>query len=434
MFFFYDTPENLGGIAPSLAGNIDDVGADMKNVKDGLQKESDILSLRNNDIAELTGWSTSKTSKVTSGKQNLTSDDAKTWSRALGYTPDPFINNSIDLRSYKLSNHVRSMPDVFEAYFDSLNDNLEKIIVKYEMPLSMLMTLGVNISDYAVRANSSFYEVNIRSNRKHGENATYVKFWHRSTRIEGETTPKFGIWISPGNEKFLFAVYIERDEIDDQLVEDRKRYKDALQIDESDTDDFANFARNNQDWIPRYVRTGEIFSFGTDTNGFPDRGQLEDSFIELFKMYCNLVWEVKGVDLLPDRLKYREELSVSQKFDILNGYSDFYYEIKDEARSREKDKCENNPEHSSFLDSAGRPYMDVIPLIPFSCGTQFGQAIVSTANAVCLCPMCKAQFFYGITEAREDMVIKLYRKHSADLYKVGIDLSLVQVLASNNLS
>ena len=102
---------------------------------------------------------------------------------------------------------------VFEAYFDSMNDNVTKAIVKYEMPLAMLTTLGVTVSDYAIRANSSFYEINIRSGRKHGENATYVKFWHRSTRTKGETTPKFGVWISPGNERFLFVAYIERDDI-----------------------------------------------------------------------------------------------------------------------------------------------------------------------------------------------------------------------------
>lgn len=431
-FFFYDENE-LDGVTPSLVGTFNENEIDVEAVKDELQKESDKQGLRNNDISEITGWSASKTSKITSGKQKATADDIRTWARSLGYSPDPFIDGSADLRTYNLNGYIRPMPDVFEAYFDSMNDNVTKAIVKYEMPLAMLTTLGVTVSDYAIRANSSFYGINIKSGRKHGENATYVKFWHRSTRTKGETTPKFGVWISPGDERFLFVAYIERDEIDEELVKERSALKNVLMIDESDTDDFDNYARNNQDWIPRYVRTGEIFSFGTDTSSFPESGVLEDAFIRLFKEYCNLVWEVKGIDLLPERLKLREDLSNPQKVSILSGDADFYYEVKDEVRARENYKCENNPMHQSFIDETGHQYMEVVPLIPFLAGHQFGKAIMSEKNGLCLCPMCKAQFYHGTKADREDMIFKLYRKHENDLKEAGIDYSLVQVMSCNNL-
>lgn len=433
MFFFFFNENELDGVTPSLVGTLNENEVDVEAVKDELQKESDKQGLRNNDISELTGWSASKTSKITSGKQKASAEDIRTWAMSLGYSPDPFINGSADLRTYNLANYIRPVSEVFQAFLESTNDTVTRAIVKYEMPLAMLTTLGVTISDYAIRANRSFYEINIRSKRKHGENATYVKFWHRSTNMREDTTAKFGVWISPDREKYLFTVYIERAEIDDELISQRNIFKNVLAVSESDTNRFDNFVRNNTDWVPRYVRAGEIFSLFADTSSFNKDGALEEILIRLYREYCNLVWEINGIDILPDILKLKEELSSRQKVSILTGDADFCNDVKDEVKAREGYKCENDPSHQSFDDESGHIYMDIVPLIPFFAGHQFGKAIMSEKNGVCLCPMCKAQFYNGTKADREDMIFKLYRKHEKDLKEAGIDYSLVQVMSCNNL-
>lgn len=434
MFFFFDTDKENGGLTPSLIGDVSEKLTDLNEVRERLLRETEKQGLRNSDLSELIGWSASKTSKITAGKQKMIADDIRLWSRSLGYTPDPFIQDDIDLRTYNLSSYVRSISEILEAYFDTFNNEIvQKSIIQYELPLSILAVLGANTSEYAIRSQTSYFGINPDSKTGFGGTATYVRFWQRTTRVDGKMTPEFGIWLSPENDNFLFVVYLHRDENDGTLSQLRMQYKDALQIDDRDKDEFDQFARANKDWIPEYVRKGEIFSFCADTNMLPSPGQIEVDFINLFRKYCSLVWEVKGIDLLPSSLKEREELSPFQQLDILNGFADFPDSVKQQVKNREKYQCENDASHRSFVDQMGNQYMDVVPIIPFNQGAQYGASIMSAENGVCLCPNCKAQMKYGDSESREDMIIKLYRKHKASLASNAIDMSLAQVLAANYL-
>ena len=58
--------------------------SNMENTRVLLGKETEKQGLRGADLAELTGWSPSKTSKLTAGKQKLTAEDTRIWARALG--------------------------------------------------------------------------------------------------------------------------------------------------------------------------------------------------------------------------------------------------------------------------------------------------------------------------------------------------------------
>ena len=214
----------------------------------------------------------------------------------------------------------------------------------------------------------------------------------------------------------------------------RSVYKDALQVEDKYTDEFDKFAEMHKEWIPKFLRNGEIISVGSDTNCLPEPGDLENVLIDLFQKYCALVWEVKGIDLLPEKYKQKEDMSPFQQFNILNGSADFSPEVKDEIIRREKYKCEIDPSHGTFMDALGRPYMEVAPIVPFSAGIQFGQSIFSAENGVCLCPMCKAKMRYGMVNDREDMIFKLFRKHQKELKEKGIEISLTQVLAANGLA
>lgn len=438
MFFFnYDNDQSVTNtITESLVSDSFVHTANLDSVRELLGKETEKQGLRSSDLAELTGWSTSKTSKLTAGRQKLTAEDIRTWARALGYTPDPFVDNNVDIRYYKLSAYVRKPSDVLASYFDTFDENPEhKAIACYELPLSILSMLGVNSSDYAVRANASYYGVDPFSKRGIGNTATYIRFWQRTTAAnDDEMTPEFGLWLSPENEYFLLAVYLNRKNEEGGMARLRADYKDVLQVEDKFTEEFDKFAEEHADWIPKFLRKGEIVSIGTDTNCLPEPGDLENTLMEYFEQYCALVWEVKGIDILPERCKRKMDIPMFQQLDVLNGAAEFSAEVKEEIIKREGFKCENDPSHSTFMDSLGRPYMDVAPIVPFSAGLQFGQSIFTSDNGVCLCPMCKAQMKYGAVNDREDIIIKLFRKHQNLLKDKGIELSLTQVLAANGLA
>ena len=71
--------------------------ANMDKVRLHLIRETEKQGLRSSDLAELNKWSLSKTSKITAGRQRLTVEDVRIWSRSLGYTPDPFVNDNVDI-------------------------------------------------------------------------------------------------------------------------------------------------------------------------------------------------------------------------------------------------------------------------------------------------------------------------------------------------
>lgn len=433
-FFFFDEFKNDDVIAPSLTA--ESFSANSENVREFLVKETEKQGLRNADIAQLTGWTPSKTSKVTTGRQKLTVEDIKTWARALGFTPDPFISPDIDIRYYNLRTYIRNVSSTLEAYFDHYGDEEPEHspIIKYELPLSILATLGVNPSDYAVRCTPSYTGVS-DFGKGIGRAATCVRFWHRSFSAPESMRPEFGLWLSPENDYFVLAIYINRNCADGSMQSIRMQYKDILQVDEEATRCFDDMA-HNYEWIPKDLKQGEILSIGGDTNMLPGPESMNDTLIGIFENYCKLVWEIKGVDLLPEHLKkaQSEPLSPYEQFNIINNSASFDGETKDTVLSREHYECENDKSHETFTDSTGRPYMEVVPLIPFMAVAQFGKASLSKANGLCLCPICAKKIQYGTVNDREDMIYKLYRKHQKELEESGIMMSLTQVLAANGLA
>ena len=54
-------------------------------------------------------------------------------------------------------------------------------------------------------------------------------------------------------------------------------------------------------------------------------------------------------------------------------------------------------------------------------------------NGACLCPICRAKMRYGTLSDREDMILKLFRKHQKALQEKGIEVTLTQVFTANGL-
>lgn len=434
MFFFFFNEDNHG-VPDSLIGSINEAEVQFEEVKEALQRESEKKGLRNADLNLLNDWTPSKTSKIMAGKQKLTADDIRMWSRSLGCTPDPFVDKGMDFRHYNLSSYVRNVSECLEAYFDAYDsDDVEDAIIRYELPLSIISLLGVDASDYVIRTQKSCYGIAPNSKSSFGELPTYIRFWHKALNDDNKPYPKLSFLLSPENEYFIFSINVNFNGNRERSLELRKLYKDILQVEDAATEEFNEFALRHGDWVPESLKIGEIFSFGDSTNSLPGPGDLERCFVEIFKKYCNLVWETWHIDIMPEKLKEREPLTSFQTLDILNGYADFDFETKKAVREREGYKCENDAAHRSFTDRDGHQYMEVVPIIPFTYGAQYGKAILSEANGICLCPNCAAQLKNGCNEDREDIIIKVFRKHKAELEEKGIEKSLTNVLADNGLS
>ena len=442
-FFFFDGFKDYDeGIAPSLVA--ESFSANNNDIRERLLKETEKQGLRNSDIAHLTGWRPSKISKLSNGNQRLTEYDVKVWARALGYTPDPFIDSSIDIRHYNLRSYIRNVSDTLRDYVKHFEEKDPKHspIITYELPLAILATLGVNPSDYVVRCVPSYAgisEIGIGI----GYNATSVRFWHRSLSSTSIMRPEFGLWVSPEDNCFIWAVYINWPGPRRESVRDshhigssniRSRKKDLLQVNDEATRSFDRMA-DKYDWISKELEQGEIVSIAGKTNELPDSESTNDTLTSLFKDYCKLVWEMRGLDLLPDHMKKTEseEISSSKQCKIFSHIADFAEGTKEYVRKRENFKCENGESHITFTDATGRPYMDVVPLVPFSEATRFGMISKFESNGVCLCPVCAKQLQYGTVNDREDMIYKLYRKHQKNLKKSGVEMSLTQVLTANGL-
>lgn len=435
--FFFDFDNNTVNHIDNFFTDNFDLSEELANdARQRLVNETSSQGLRQTDLSILTGWGASKTSKITAGKQSVTLDDIRLWARVLGFTPEPFIVQDYNTREYILSSKVRSVSDTCEAFFDSCGDeNLADAIIRYELPLSIASLLDIKMSDYIVRA-SSYRGILTNESRLYTKNeSTYIKIVHRTTLSKNNINPVFSICFDPYNENFAISVYISSPDDVPVSRDVRKKYKDVLQIPYEETEDFDIFASKNSEWLSDRIINGEIASAIASTQEFPSKGVLENIIIDLYNKFCTLIWEICGVDIIPTSLKRRNEspMSTFDFLNIINGNGEFSLNVVDTVLADNKYSCEIDASHQTFISNKGVKYMEVTPLIPFREGLQYGSIIRSEANALCLCPNCKAKFLYGTVDDREEMIFALFKKHKSKLKEAGIDVTLQQVLSLNGL-
>lgn len=402
-----------------------------------LMSVTESKGLRNSDLSSLTGWNASKISKLINNKQKLSPEDLKTWAMCLGYTPDVFLDENLDIRKFDLSDSVRNLLKCLDdiiTYRGGLSAEVAVgDIVRYEFPLSIISILQVEPSDYIIQGAVNHgltltnpFDKDIKKNLDDG---VTIKLRHRNVQLIDNLEITLECSLSPDRNKMIIGVYLfTRNGSLNRL--DRAQSKDLLLVDEKRTKVFDDYAQGNQDWIPRYMVEGEIFSLLYNTFQLPDESELENDFRIVFDKFCDLVYaKSNGVDI-----KGRNKmLSPSDVLRIFTGENGFSTEtIKKILKSRNY-QCENNPEHKSFMNDEGNQYMDVIPLIPLEQELVFGQGIQSEANGLCLCPLCSAQYKHGKKKDRAQMVFSLFTQHEEALKNNGIDIAISQVLALNEL-
>ena len=289
-------------IADSLVSDEFTYTGNMESTRELLGKETEKQGLRGSDLAELTGWSPSKTSKLTSGRQKLTAEDIRVWARALGYTPDPFVDNKVDIRYYKLSEYVRSAGETVKAYIKTkIGTPKHTAIARYELPLAILSVLGVTASDYAVRAKESYLDIVQSLNGGGGHTGTLIRFWQRTTSDDDGLMPEFCFCMSPSQEYILFAVYLNSKAEDGRIAELRRNCKETLKIEEQLTAWFDDQADSYKVWLPKMLRKGEIASIRLDIKDSLDTNKFEHDLIEIYEKYCDLIWKMKGMNLRSEK-------------------------------------------------------------------------------------------------------------------------------------
>lgn len=95
--------------------------------------------------------------------------------------------------------------------------------------------------------------------------------------------------------------------------------------------------------------------------------------------------------------------------------------------------CENIEKHITFIsNTTNKQYMEAHHLIPISYQEEmwdrFGVNIDCVENIVSLCPNCHSAIHYAIKEVKIDIIKKAYALKIDDLRKVGITLSLDEVI------
>ncbi|MCQ4754628.1 DUF3578 domain-containing protein [Enterocloster bolteae] len=400
-----------------------------------LEREMNALGLRNSDLSFLTGWSTSKTSKLINRKQNPTWDDLRTWATVMGYLIIPKNQNESDIVKFipnSESTNIRQC--VSEVYFDSEDDN-ENENIRFKMPFAVMGTLGVNIPDYLMKACVSAkipdpfnVEQVYRPNRS-------LYFYQRNISVHGELIPIFGYWFDPDMKTLILSLCMwnqgSPEVVPSQI---RDSYRDMAAVENEKREKFETYRRNNS-WLPKTLVGGEVISEIYDLNSLPTNEDMQADLVKIFQLYCKIVLEMKGIDLQPDSYKRADTLDVTpiDQFNMLTNQYNYSPDIIEHVRVENSYLCEFDNTHKSFDTDAGKRYMDVIPLIPAMYYTQYGNGVLSEANLVCVCPICSAKLKYGRTEDREDMLMFLHRKHKVALENNGTKISLAQLLSINNL-
>lgn len=410
MFFFFFGEENVKRYAPM---GLSDEEKD--NVVKRLLNESSSQGLKSVDVSELTGWKNSKISKIKSSKQKLSDDDIKTWARSLGYAHEPFLEKTFDFREYRVGDYIRSVPNCLKCLQNNEPGSMVASgVINYELPLSIIATLGLRASDYCVRTKNG------DASKKCPDE---IKIWRRGIESDASVWPVITFLMSPDNGEYIFSINVES-KPGAHIQNALKEYKGYAGTIITGQADFESYAKENQAWISTEYSKSVVDSFhgrvqSLSDNEFYAQEENQRMLIKLFDEYVEIVWHSMGKDIKPAIALMKQErpsLAVIKKAKALHSY-----------------KCEIDPAHDTFLTDEGTPYVEIAHIIPLKAQGEFRNILEVESNYACLCPTCHARMHKGRAEDREDIILKLFRAHKDDLQKAGIDISTSELLKLYNL-
>lgn len=389
--------------------------------------------LNQRDLSELNGWPTSRTNKIMKGRQNANSKDCRIMARSLGCVirNRPYGNNGNG--DIELLYKVERFGNLFMNLKNCPKEEDERVITEFELPISIVNLLRIEATDFVISSNIGRTMAYNHEEQESIDGGIAITFEQRHI-FTGPDKLCFGMLISPERDFVILGIWYFTDKWDEESLEMRFCYKHILDVNDLETKEYDDFAENNTKWFPEKYKFGEIDSLVYPMQEIENAEFIEGEMIHLFTEYCSLIRDALGVDIAENTAgAYGKGFSTLDLYNGLVGNQPIPFNVKQEVLERAKRRCEIDAEHVTFEGIDGKPYMEVVPLIPIITETMilFGQSLNSEANAVCLCPMCAAKLRNGCRDDREDMFVQLYRNQREKLRKMDINVSLTQLLSWN---
>lgn len=89
-------------------------------------------------------------------------------------------------------------------------------------------------------------------------------------------------------------------------------------------------------------------------------------------------------------------------------------------------KCELNPDHETFEDKDGNPYVEVHHFVPLSFQDEYiwcGQSLDIIENLMCLCPNCHAKFHHSSKDTTLELLEDLYESKIEKIATAGLKIT-----------
>lgn len=396
-------------------------------VVDGLKVAASAKGLKQSDIAEMTGFGAPKVNKVFKGNQTATADDCRHIARALGCVIRHNPKAKDSLEGYKFVYQTEGFTALLHKIYEAESFSEACIIAGYEMVVAILNHLGLDAKDYIIDA------VNRpRGNKKlFGEGShddgLRLMFTHRHI-FKDSASIKFGVMISPRNNKIVFGIWCDIDQ-----DEDNTYYvnvcRESIDAPIKELEDYIRFAKANERWIPRQFRDCVVDAIVMQDEELDDDRDLEVGLETIFRLYCRLIKLQKNIDIAEYNMQ-----DVPSTLDMMFSISDpssFPPFLEAELLNEHDRVCDVDSDHELFEGADGKAYVEMIPIIPFvpEAFNKYGKALQSSANSAALCPMCAAKLRHGSADVKEEIICNIYSKYKKQLKDAHMDVQLLNLLS-----
>lgn len=382
-----------------------------KEAVDILNKRKEFLGLKNSDVAALLDENKSGASRYFKRNMKITAERTQRTARAFGGTlriKDQGSSNE----HLVFSTETESFADLVMQFQRATDQDERDHLAACEFPLAIINQVGIDSRDYIIK--SSPIKRPKRLIETNGGEICWVKLVNRFyTDIE------FSVLILLNMNLVSFRVGVS-DYPEDIDFKDIQEYKQAIGVDEARLEEYTHIMRR---FMTAETRAKTIYGNAVFLDS--ETEILHDSLQTVFDQYSSLLSKLTGTVQARNTINKPSDKSTSV----------MPTEIKEAVIRDRKVACEVDATHEIFEGINGKPYVEIIPFIPINERTiqSYGEKLVSKANAVMLCPMCRAKLEHGGQAIREDIILKLYDKRIEEMRDAGLDISRTEILLSRFL-
>lgn len=382
-----------------------------KEAVDILKKRKEFLGINNSDVAALLDENKSGTSRYFKRNMKITAERTQRTARALGGTlrlEDQDSGNG----HLVFSTETESFADLIMQFRDAVDQDERDHFTVCELPLAIINQVGIDSRDYIIK--SSPKKRPKRLIETSGGELCWIKLINRFyTDIE------FSVLIISDMNLISFMVGISNYS-EDVDFKDIREYKQAIDIDEARLEQYTHIMRR---FMTAETRAKTIYGNAVLLDS--EKEILYSSLQTAFDKYSTLLSKLTGTVQARNTINKPVDANISV----------MPTEIREAVVEDRNVACEVDITHELFEGLDGKSYVEIIPFIPINDRTiqSYGEKLISKANAVMLCPMCRAKVEHGSQAIREDIILKLYEKRIEEMRDAGLDISRTEILFSRFL-